>query len=143
MTVISMRRTFARLATALTVATGLAFVSHAALAQQGLPVIQFPPPGAGIGLPGLSSSNGSMVFYGNYCGPGSRGAGRPPIDALDAACMRHDACSPPAGTALTYCGCNARLVREAQQVFRSRRISDETRAAAGFIAESIRALPCR
>ncbi len=131
-----------RLAAVLAFSLGAA--GHPALAQQGIPGIQFPPPGTGIGLPSVSTTDGSMVFYGNYCGPGSRGAGRPPIDALDAACMRHDACSPPAGTGLPSCGCNARLSREAAMVARTpRRISDETRVAAKFIAESSRAIPCQ
>jgi len=30
--------------------------------------------------------------YGNYCGWSKRGQGGPPIDALDAACKRHDKC---------------------------------------------------
>jgi hypothetical protein len=48
----------------------------------------------------------AMLFHGNYCGAGSR-AGRAPVDALDAACMRHDACTPVGG--IPSCDCNARL----------------------------------
>jgi hypothetical protein len=49
----------------------------------------------------------AMLFHGNYCGVGSR-AGTAPVDALDAACMRHDACTPSGG--IPSCACNARLL---------------------------------
>ena len=95
-------------------------------------VTLLPAPDLGAGL----------VFHGNYCGPGSRGPGRRPVDALDAACARHDACTPPPG-ALASCGCNARLQREAAAVAMSPRTPDDTRAAARFIAEGTRLLACR
>jgi hypothetical protein len=36
-----------------------------------------------------------MPIYGNWCGPGHPPAGTapPPVDAFDAACMRHDLCT--------------------------------------------------
>lgn len=35
-----------------------------------------------------------LPIYGNWCGPGHpTAAALPPIDAFDAACMRHDACT--------------------------------------------------
>ena len=40
---------------------------------------------------------GQELFHGNYCGKGQRGEGLPPTDALDAACMRHEACYEAAG----------------------------------------------
>ncbi|MGT2489355.1 hypothetical protein ACU4GA_32515 [Methylobacterium oryzae CBMB20] len=49
---------------------------------------------------------GKELFHGNYCGKGQRGEGLPPTDALDAACMRHDACYVAAG--YRSCGCDAR-----------------------------------
>ena len=58
---------------------------------------------------------GALLIHGNYCGLGNR-AGRPPIDALDAACMHHDACMPAKG--LVSCGCMARLQQEAEAVAR-------------------------
>lgn len=58
---------------------------------------------------------GALLIHGNYCGLGNR-AGRPPIDALDAACMHHDACMPAKG--LVSCGCMARLQHEAEAVAR-------------------------
>lgn len=56
---------------------------------------------------------GGLLFHGNYCGPGSR-PGTRPVDALDAACMRHDACGR--FNALPSCACNARLQYEAAAV---------------------------
>ena len=55
----------------------------------------------------------AMLFHGNYCGVGSR-AGRAPVDALDAACMRHDACTPSGG--IPSCACNARLQAESNAI---------------------------
>lgn len=91
----------------------------------------------GNGLP-----QGALVFHGNYCGPGSRGAGLPPIDALDRACMHHDACSPPVGQGLPTCSCNDRLAREARQVARTPRIDGELGMAAEFVAIGAKALAC-
>lgn len=35
-----------------------------------------------------------VPIYGNWCGPGHPAAGYPPpVDAFDAACMRHDICT--------------------------------------------------
>jgi hypothetical protein len=55
----------------------------------------------------------AMLFHGNYCGVGSR-AGTAPVDALDAACMRHDACTPSSG--IPSCACNARLQAESTAI---------------------------
>ena len=103
------------------------------------PEIETPAvPDLGNGLP-----QGALVFHGNYCGPGSRGAGLPPVDALDRACMHHDACSPPVGQGLPTCACNDRLAREAGLVARSPRISDGQRRAAEFVAIGAKALACQ
>ena len=96
-----------------------------------------------IRTPRLPGADGSLVFHGNYCGPGSRGPGLPPVDALDAACMHHDACSPPVGRGLPSCGCNARLRREASLVARNPRTPDDERVAAQFVAEGAKVLACR
>ena len=61
-------------------------------------------------LPYIDSARGTLLIHGNYCGPGNRSP-RPPIDALDLACMHHDICSPPRGEIPT-CACNDRLHRE-------------------------------
>ncbi len=56
---------------------------------------------------------GAYLFHGNYCGLGNR-PGTRPVDALDAACMRHDSCVPSEG--LPSCACNVRLQQEAAAV---------------------------
>lgn len=83
-----------------------------------------------------SAENGSMgepkmLIYGNYCGPGNN-APRPPIDALDAACARHDACTP--NGAMPPPACNARLEREADAIARDLRQPPDLRAMAGLVA---------
>lgn len=72
-----------------------------------------------------------MLIHGNYCGPGNN-APLPPIDALDAACARHDACTPNGGMASR--ACNARLEREADVISRDPRQPADVRAMAGFVA---------
>lgn len=141
-----------RFAFAVLLAAGLA--PHASLAQNiqtiRTPIIEAPDvddDGEGdeprVAIPRFPGADGSLVFHGNYCGPGSRGPGLPPVDALDAACMRHDACSPAVGQGLPSCGCNARLRREASLVARDPRASDEERVAAQFVAEGAKVLACR
>lgn len=89
----------------------------------------------GLAMPALaeppSMGGQKMLIHGNYCGPGNN-APSPPIDALDAACARHDACTPPHG--IPSASCNARLQREADAIARDPRQPDELRAMAGFIA---------
>lgn len=84
-------------------------------------------------------SNGDLVFYGNYCGPGSKGPGLPPIDALDAACARHDACTPNGG--LPSQACNLRLQREATLISRDPRQPQDVRSMAGLVAASATLIP--
>jgi len=55
-------------------------------------------------LAGLGAPPSAMAFfkcmplYGNWCGPGHPSGGfPPPIDAFDAACMRHDLCTAGPG----------------------------------------------
>ncbi|SFK92433.1 hypothetical protein [Methylorubrum salsuginis] len=94
-------------------------------------------PKLGAGLP-----KGALVFHGNYCGPGSRGAGLPPVDALDRACMHHDACSPPVGQGLPSCACNDQLEREASLVAHTPRLSEDLRSTAEFVAVGAKVLAC-
>lgn len=75
--------------------------------------------------------NGGLVFHGNYCGTGNR-AGSDPIDALDMACMRHDACTPTGK--VQSCACNARLAKEAGAVARDSKQSAELRSLATLTA---------
>lgn len=139
-----------RFALALALCSAFASTAVPALAQ-GLPRIDVPSiqtpdvdaPDLDDPADGVPDTKGDLVFHGNYCGPGSRGVGRPPVDALDAACMHHDACSPAVGTGLPSCGCNARLAREASLVARSPRTDPEQRIAAQFVAEGAKVLACR
>ncbi|WP_267360291.1 hypothetical protein [Methylobacterium sp. GC_Met_3] len=84
---------------------------------------------------------GEELFHGNYCGRGQRGEGLPPIDALDAACMRHDACYDVAG--YSSCACDATLRREASAVSDSPNVSLEVRRRALSVAEAATAMDCR
>ncbi|KZC02276.1 hypothetical protein OMR07_01310 [Methylobacterium organophilum] len=79
------------------------------------------------------AANGGPKFliHGNYCGPGNN-APLPPVDALDAACARHDACTPDVG--LPTKACNLRLEREAAAVARDPRQPDDVRSLASFVA---------
>lgn len=79
-----------------------------------------------------------ILIHGNYCGPGNN-APLPPIDALDAACARHDACTPEGG--LPSPACNLRLQREAALVARDPRQSETLRSMAGLIAATATLMP--
>ncbi|MCJ2036791.1 hypothetical protein [Methylobacterium sp. J-068] len=92
-------------------------------------------------LPFIDAKRGTLLIHGNYCGPGNRSP-RPPIDALDVACMHHDACSPPRGQIPT-CACNDRLHREAEAVSLDPNQPESLRDTAGFVADTAIALPCR
>lgn len=96
-----------------------------------------------IGLPRpVDATEGpALLFHGNYCGPGNRGPGVPPTDALDLACARHDACTPDAG--LPTCACNDRLRAEAGAVSDDPRQPDDLRALAGIVSAGAGALACR
>jgi hypothetical protein len=95
-------------------------------------------------VPPSTSGRGAILIYGNYCGPGNRGPGYRPIDALDLACAHHDACSTePASGVLTSCACNRRLEVEAGLVARDPRSPAQTRQTAQFIARFATALPCQ
>ncbi|MGE8130490.1 phospholipase A2 family protein [Methylobacterium sp. NPDC080182] len=84
---------------------------------------------------------GKELFHGNYCGTGQRGEGLPPTDALDAACMRHDACYDAAG--YRSCACDATLRREASTVSDSPDAALEVRRRALSVIEATAAMACR
>ena len=92
-------------------------------------------------MPYVNPESGTFLIHGNYCGPGNRSP-RPPIDALDLACMHHDICSPPRGQIAT-CACNDRLHAEAEAVMADSRQPQGLRDTAGFVADTALALPCR
>jgi hypothetical protein len=107
------------------------------------PEIELPAiPKLGAGLPKGALAKGALVFHGNYCGPGSRGAGLPPIDALDRACMHHDACSPPAGQGVPSCACNDQLEREASLVAHTPRVRSDLRSTAELVAVGAKVMAC-
>jgi DNA-binding transcriptional LysR family regulator len=80
--------------------------------------------------PHLQERSGTALFSGNYCGPGNN-APAAPIDALDAACARHDAYSPGSGPATKTC--NLRLQRDAQAISQDPREPGDLRTLAGFV----------
>ena len=81
-----------------------------------------------------------LLVHGNYCGPGNN-APLAPIDALDAACARHDACAPSKG--LPTRACNLRLQREAEAIAVDPRQPQKARMAAGVVAAFAAATPSR
>ncbi|GJE50588.1 hypothetical protein GOFOIKOB_3637 [Methylobacterium tardum] len=84
---------------------------------------------------------GQELFHGNYCGKGQRGEGLPPTDALDAACMRHDACYEAAG--YHSCACDASLRREASAVADGTGAPLEVRRRALSVVEATAVMECR
>ncbi|MBY0296213.1 MAG: hypothetical protein K2X71_09255 [Methylobacterium sp.] len=99
------------------------------LAAAGLSSVQAQPGG---------SAQPPLLVHGHYCGLGNR-APLPPVDALDAACARHDACTYPGR--LPSRSCNLRLFWEADLISRDPRQPDDVRAAAGFVAFGASLLP--
>lgn len=87
---------------------------------------------------GGASARPVMLIHGNYCGPGNN-APLPPIDALDAACARHDACTPDVG--LPSKACNLRLQAEAEGVASDGRQPEELRMMAGLVASGAAMMP--
>lgn len=85
------------------------------------------------------ATNGATLIHGNYCGAGNR-PGKPPIDALDLACMNHDACSPTG--AMPTCECNMRLRDEAFAVSKDPRQTPELRSLASLTAAAATVMLC-
>ena len=85
------------------------------------------------------ATNGELLVHGNYCGLGSR-EGSPPIDLLDAACMRHDRCTPAGG--IPDCACNARLREEAAAVAASPDQPPELKVIASATASAAAVMVC-
>ncbi|GJE43151.1 hypothetical protein [Methylobacterium soli] len=89
----------------------------------------------------IDAARGALLIHGNFCGPGNRGPGYPPVDALDAACMHHDACTPPPGD-LPHCACHDRLHAEAGRVAQNLAAPRAIRDKAKFISDGALLLPC-
>lgn len=87
-----------------------------------------------LAAPAMAQSTAArpvILIHGNYCGPGNN-APLAPIDALDAACARHDACTPD--NALPMKSCNLRLEREAVEIADDPRQPQDLRSMAGLIS---------
>jgi hypothetical protein len=100
---------------------------------------QEPPVPSASNNPAVAT-NGATLIHGNYCGAGNR-PGTPPIDALDLACMNHDACSPTGG--IPNCDCNARLRDEAAAVAADPRQAPELRSLASLTAAAATMMICK
>ncbi len=88
----------------------------------------------------IMNGDGTLLFHGNYCGPGNNGLDKAPIDELDAACRRHDLCF--GDEAVTSCSCNGAFSREASAVAVSPSTEPDVAVLAGAAANGILALPC-
>lgn len=96
-----------------------------------------------LGSPALSQPvpylpGPALLIHGNYCGLGNN-APLHPIDPLDAACARHDACSLSNGLPLRIC--NLRLQKEAEVISRDPTQPVDLQALAGFISAGAALLP--
>ena len=100
-----------------------------------LAVVLSPP---ALAEPGQANRPPTLLLQGDYCGPGNT-APLAPIDALDAVCARHDACTP-AGR-LPSRTCNVRLQRDAELLSRDPRQPEGLRALAGLLAVGAGILP--
>ena len=91
---------------------------------------------------GVAESNLQIhaPVYGNWCGPHhpvDMGHASPPIDALDAACQRHDYCIAAKGQ--YSCGCDIPFLREVRSIqFSSLKSQQDARA----IYDAIALVPC-
>ena len=83
---------------------------------------------------------GPLLIHGNYCGIGNR-PGAAPIDDLDAACMRHDACTHTGS--IPNCRCDDRLRAEATEIAKDSAIRPDVRAIAAATAAGMAVLICK
>ena len=82
---------------------------------------------------------GPLLIHGNYCGIGNR-PGTPPVDLLDAACMRHDGCTRTGK--LPSCTCDNRLHDEAVAIAQDPRTPADIQVLATTMAASMVVLVC-
>ena len=66
--------------------------------------------GGGGGCSPLLPSGSGLPIYGNFCGPDHGDPTKTPVDAVDAACMVHDACYD--ATNYFNCGCDRTLIAD-------------------------------
>ena len=82
---------------------------------------------------------GPLLIHGNYCGIGNR-PGTPPVDLLDAACMRHDGCTRTGK--LPSCTCDNHLHDEAVAIAQDPRTPADIQVLATTVAASMVVLVC-
>ena len=82
---------------------------------------------------------GPLLIH-NYCGIGNR-PGTSPIDALDAACQRHDSCTHTGK--LPSCRCDDLLRIETSEIAQDPAMSPDIRALAAATAASMLVLVCK
>ena len=83
---------------------------------------------------------GPLLIHGNYCGIGNR-PGTPPIDLLDAACMRHDSCTHTGK--MPSCTCDNRLHDDAVAIAQDPRTPAAVQVLATTVAASMVVLVCK
>ena len=83
---------------------------------------------------------GPLLIHGNYCGIGNR-PNTPPTDALDEACMHHDACTDEGK--MPNCACNNRLKTEAMRIAQDPRTPPKIQTLAATMAASMAILICK
>ncbi|MGM4917729.1 hypothetical protein [Tardiphaga sp. 813_E8_N1_3] len=115
-----------------------AIASSPSLAQEAAPRSQKPASDNRINLD--PRTNGANLVHGNYCGLGSR-PGKSPIDALDVACMHHDACTPASG--IPDCDCNIQLREEAAAVASDPKQPSDLQIMASMIASAAAVMICK
>jgi len=96
-----------------------------------------------VGTGGATAQSNLQIYapvYGNWCGPNhpvNMSQAGPPVDALDAACMRHDHCVAVQGA--YSCGCDVSLLQELRQTpWQNPLIQRDARA----IYDAIALIPC-
>jgi hypothetical protein len=98
------------------------------------------PPATEPTTPPNQTPRPALLVHGHYCGPGNDGMDVAPVDALDAACRKHDACTPDGG--LPSCGCNRTLKRDAARLAASPRAPEDERIMAGLVARATDLMLC-
>ena len=83
---------------------------------------------------------GPLLIHGNYCGIGNR-PGTKPTDVLDAACMRHDACTVDGN--IPKCGCDEALYRAATAIAADPQTPPDLKVTAGATATAMSLLICK
>ncbi len=90
-----------------------------------------------IGIP-------DIPVYGNYCGPGHGDSTfqKPPVDAVDAVCKRHDWCYSENGLGRHHCTCERKLLSEMFTAISSTKTSFAGKVAGRAIMQVFAVKPC-